>query len=864
MRARPSATRLSGLCCVGLVCGALSVPAGAAQDTGVSEVGFFTPSVVNPVYVGDVAAYRNGLRLVVDAPSRTLLAVDRTGGVAQYDLDTLRARSTAVLDTGGAPQTAVDEPEQARVLLAVASGGQGTATTSIQALELQHGRLVDGGRLAIGPTDLGGPEQAVVALAPQPGSTRVYALSMSFAASLPVPRSVHVSLLDLAGIRTGAARTVWSTALSGCITTQTPGAGIFETGAFGLSSATAALYVGCSTTGGTPGLPAKSPDPVGVARLALDPGSGSSAPQAGATTFFPFPGVINGMGVWDPAASRLVLEANTNGSAETLYSFDTATNRYVGAVGVGNNALAALGADLVHHRMYALGAGTGLVAADLEPLPVDAGQLYRAFATHRGSPLPMPALPVDPRTGRLFLNYGLGGFTVLRDAHQYYERRAAQDPDAGTSDLPESPTRTGASVAAEAQAYGAVYRQVGGVHNLLVNAVVVDPGDTLPVSGGTRELDAAYLHRLTLDTGSVSGAAIGLDRDRANTQADEGKVPPGTPVAWPFTSAACSDFGGTPRSSEASDARVTCNAGSETVTSTAAVGLTQATSGVPADGVAVSRAEYTAALQRTRLGSVSTVTTTVQGVSVLGGVLRIGRVQVVAQARAHGRPGTAAASFTRSVTGVELNGTPLCTAECDLTALADEVNTALAGRVHIEFPQPDATLAKGSPRGAVAMIRRSTADQLEEVLVNQQDPSRVEVPGVEVTLYQDNTLPERTVVMLAGAGVEAHYQIYPLAREARGSSPVPPVVRGGLPVPSLSGPSAPAVTPVVAADAQPRAASPRGPLSGVLDTVRLRWNGLPAVLRLLAVWSVLLLPVYLSSRRWLLLRRGSRRAEGVA
>ena len=90
MRARPSATRLSGLCCVGLVCGALSVPAGAAQDTGVSEVGFFTPSVVNPVYVGDVAAYRNGLRLVVDAPSRTLLAVDRTGGVAQYDLDTLR------------------------------------------------------------------------------------------------------------------------------------------------------------------------------------------------------------------------------------------------------------------------------------------------------------------------------------------------------------------------------------------------------------------------------------------------------------------------------------------------------------------------------------------------------------------------------------------------------------------------------------------------------------------------------------------------------------------------------------------------------------------------------------------------------
>jgi hypothetical protein len=570
------------------------------------------------------------------------------------------------------------------------------------------------------------------------------------------------------------------------------------------------------------------------------------------------------MGVWDPAASRLVLEANTNGSAETLYSFDTRSNRYVGAVGVGNNALAALGADPVHHRMYALGAGTGLVAADLEPLPVDAGQLYKAFATHRGSPLPLPALAVDPRTGRLFLNYGLGGFTVLRDAHPYYERRAAQDPDAGTSDLPESEGRTGASVAAEAQAYGAVYRQVGGVHNLLVNAVVVDPGDTLPVSGGTRELDAAYLHRLTLDTGSVSGAAIGLDRDRANTQADEGKVPPGTPVAWPFTSAACSDFGGTPRSAEASDARVTCNAGSETVTSTATAGLTQATSGVPADGVTVSRAEYTAALQRTRLGAVSTVTTTVQGVSILGGVLRIGRVQVVAQARAHGRPGTAAGSFSRSVSGVELNGTPLCVAECDLKVLADEVNTALAGRVHLEFPQPDQTLAKGSPRGAVAAIRRSTADQLEEVLVNQQDPSRVEVPGVEVTLYQDNTLPERTVVMLAGAGVEAHYQVYPLAHEVQSSAPTPPVLGAVVPVPSLAAPAVPTAAPVVGAHTKPQVVAPRGPLSGVLDTLRVRWNGLPSVVRLLAVWSVLLLPVYLSSRRWLLLRRGSPSAEGVA
>jgi hypothetical protein len=853
--------------------------ASGADEPGLTQVGFFRPAVANPAYKGNQADYLSQLRMRLDERSRDILTFDAFGGVAAYNLDTLAPRSPGVLALPGYAHVMLVQQALGRTLVATATGTRETATGEIDAVRVVAGRPTLAGKLTLGPADLGPGMRHVVAMAEQPQSPYVYLLTSagSPTAGALVPGTLSVTAVDLTGLEAGHAKVLWTTGVPDCVRPTSVGA-VDDTpevpAAFGYSPHTHALFFGCSAPDAFVG---KVPDPVGVGRLVLVPGAAGQPPSAGGFSLFAFPGVVAGLGSWDSGSERLVLETGTPSTGTTGYVFDARTTSYIGGVGLGQNALNTLAVDQAHGRLYGFSQNTktGIVVSDLAPVPVDLGHVYPQFSTISGQFAGGNVASVDSATGRVFASYGTAGFAVLRDTVPYYRAPVVADPDAGTSNLPERPDRTAADFAAAAQGYGAVVRQVGGTHNLLFNALPVEPHAD-PIGGGTRELDLAYLTKLSLDDNSASAATIAADRDKANTQADEQSLhqvtpspqgtssPQGPSAHWPYAPVQCGDFGGAPKSAGTASAHVACDSARSTVSSGAIAGPSEVTASTGDPLMQVGATSYASSADRTALkGASATVTSTVKAVSILGGVLQVGEVQVTAVARAHGRPGTAGGSFVRRISGVVLNGVDLCDAQCDPEAVAEQVNSALAGRLHLSFPAPDPGLAKGSPRGAVTVIRRQLEQQTEAQLLDQQDPTRQEVPGMVVTLYQDNNVPARTVMMFAGASVEAHYLIYPLTAEGP-TSPVPagPAAPGVvLPVPAPVGQTPP---DVAVGGNKPQTAPPAaGVVDRVASGIRLVLNGFSVVWRLFGVWLVLLLPVHLSARRWLLLRRASLE-EGAA
>src|SRR5205085_878140 len=99
-------------------------------------------------------------------------------------------------------------------------------------------------------------------------------------------------------------------------------------------------------------------------------------------------------------------------------------------------------------------------------------------------------------------------------------------------------------------------------------------------------------------------------------------------------------------------------------------------------------------------------------------------------------------------------------AGCNTDVVAAAINAAFPGRMRLDFPQPDAALAKGSPGGYEALVQRRADQQVQEVQLNEQPADRVEVPGMVVTAYQDNYVPSRTIAYLGGVEAEAYYGIY--------------------------------------------------------------------------------------------------------
>jgi hypothetical protein len=250
-------------------------------------------------------------------------------------------------------------------------------------------------------------------------------------------------------------------------------------------------------------------------------------------------------------------------------------------------------------------------------------------------------------------------------------------------------------------------------------------------------------------------------------------------------------------------------------------------------------------------------------------ILQIGEIEAAAEAWAHGRPKTAGTMRPDPIIrNIRVNGDEKCATNCDIRSVASMINDALPGTLRISVPRPDAEAATGSPGGYEASVKRDSSEHIEDVQLNEQPDTRLELPAMVVTVFADNNRSSRLVIELAGLEAEARYGIYALANDldSSGTETGLPATSGSLGDlgASLGGLLAPPSSPLMAsagsapADSGARVGqSTRGPLNRLVRALRSPWElfwGANATEKLV-VWGLLLSPVYLASRRALLVRR---------
>jgi hypothetical protein len=835
-----------------------------AETAPLQVMGTWKPTTVPPGAGDDFA---KTVRVYPEPATRLLYAVGADGTsnrLAAYNLDTFAPIGGDLQVGGPTISSYLTDPSTGALFLATADAQFfGTSTkVQLEQFTVSNGKLH---RVALLDLTQEFPGQQVVGMYRGPNTNLLWLIVSGYQNA-----SVTIAELDLMKLSTGAAPLDWKKLLENCPYAMHGN----ERAAVGIGYVARwnALYFGC---GNGSELLTSTQNIRGAARLVLE-GDPRKGPTSLPSDFrmFPMAGdFLKSDSFFEPGASRLLLQAYSTTTGATLYAFDSLTNSYVGGISLGRTVVVQSGVEPIKGRYYGLAteASVGLIAADTRSSPVQQGVNDSSFAKKNGRSPEILNLGIDTRTSRLFLKYiGATDFLIVKDNIPPYIAASPVDPDAATSDLPEEVGKTEVTYSGNGQGYGARYRHIGGIEAAVVNATGFQA--TLPIGSGTREVRLASVDRLTVGNGESTALGITAIADEGNTQGDLQKSQlrrPDTndpiteqPIAgWPYHQVRCVDLGGNALSDEqpTEHAKVTCDAGKSKTLAEVANG------GASAAGLDVGRSSVSGSTRRDpSLGQVTEMVSIAEGVSVLD-VLSVGRVETKATAVAKGRRGTAKGSFNRTVSDIRLNGELLCSGPCtDLHAVAETVNSQLLGRVRIEFPEPETV--SGSPRGYQTVIQRSKIEQIEQIMLNEQPADHLEVPGMVVYVYQDGAKPGRVIGEFAAVEAEARYGVNPVDSSASD------ITGGGLldtqGIASLVGTSnAPVfgLTPPEAFTTKPpRVLGANDPGGVVGRTGKLIWNGLGRLLRLLPVWALLLAPIYLSARRWLLLQRSTITPGGSA
>jgi hypothetical protein len=640
----------------------------------------------------------------------------------------------------------------------------------------------------------------------------------------------------------------------------------------GASSGTALGYVAGNNSVYVACIPARARSGAGedgVGRVALGPEQSAPAP-AGAFTLFPLAGTDSPGSLFDPSTERVLLDLGYASGAR-LYVFDTHRDSIAGIVQAGQISADGFAVDTVARRVYAHTVDKGFGAGETGLTPPS--QMEWAGKTMHMSVFSGHSLTADETRHRIFLAPTTGSaFYVVRDTLAPLDLSAGSDLDIATSNLPEREGLTQRTFDATAQGYGVVSRQVGGVPGALAGtglqvAALVPQGDP--------ELRTAYLDKLELNGDSANASAVPLGRDHDVNEVQQQTACALTPAAvqsgtcsWPYTPALCKSYGDADHheaSGPGGNAAVACDA--QRARASASASYAGPDSSV--QGISIASGSFSSALsERDRVGTLAETSADARGISIAGGLLQIGHVSSRARAWAGGHPGSAATEYSRDVADVLVNGTPVCGSSCDPAAVQAAVEAALPGRVQVRFPVPDAGAAKGSPGGYVAAIHSAAAEQGEETAINDRPPSRSEVPGMVILLLNESSQSSRTIVYLAGVQAEARYGIYALPQfAADGAGNGPDVAPGVAPtrasLAELLAPSTPSGLGNGLPAARGSSAAPASAPVSLLSALP-HWHGWQwalqhpgLVLRIAAMWLLLMLPAYLVAQRWRLLRRNA-------
>ena len=584
-----------------------------------------------------------------------------------------------------------------------------------------------------------------------------------------------------------------------------------------------------------------------------------------------------------------------------IWAFETSTMSFVGVVATGpdeTTSFTGFGLDTETGRFFFQSKHFGMGVAEGRFFPIPQARTMPKQVTGQ------ERIWSDARTNRLFV---LDGDTNAKaTAYTIYRTDAAPtpppppDPDRNTADVAEKDGVTEARYNATGSGYGTRVvwaRGIATVPPAPTLGVVAPTADQIKTLGWAcgftdRQLVAGRVAKAEYDTGSTAAQAVAADVDDATKQ-DLGKPsrcdmqkfqlgPALTQLdgkeSWDYEAAACATSTNDELGVKSDGKGGDLDLGPSTVECPLPGQKLAARAESRVDGpIQVDRSFTETSIGRDVSGVTSKVTAVAQGVSINLSeftdlpAIRIGEIRSTAVSSANGRPKRQNLSnHTVTISDVYVGDEAVCTGVCPTPQdLEERLNVLVFGRAVFrtglgDNSGRDRTLLEGSPRGAQTAVQKSMARQASDrALVGD---FTVEVPGLEMTVFNDNTSwgRARQVYQFAGVASSSTYNI--VMRPTFGSfdddSGLPEDVQvtdaDGTPftelVDNLPGTSETSFSTAPAAGR--RDSDDQGGLVGVLKAVgrglRLFLTSPRTALLLLTAWALLSSPAVLSRRRRLL------------
>lgn len=618
--------------------------------------------------------------------------------------------------------------------------------------------------------------------------------------------------------------------------------------------------------------------------------------------FFPVPGsYLHGWGMVDSHSDRVIMLSRGFGPSGA-FVFDGRHQAMVGLIGQHNSVQ---GGCVNRHtgRFYAVtepgGGDTGLVVGEARATPSPQGYGFPPLGTNAV----FGVMACDPvrrhvfvkKEGRDSRHY----YEVVRDNLAPYEASVAPDPDAATSNTPDDADGVDIRYQGLGRAFGGRVVLVGGYANLafnfanvgLIDDAIGKSGTCPPPESGigcgsigsnvapsSRELvvgavgDPGEAASVSISNFSVTSAAEGAGRD-AQTETEMDRPPAGD--RWPYAGLLCSSGPGDGAKEESeAGATIECDPDAEggprargAATADASLGIRLGADGQPQLPVGVGLVDATSEVVSridAKRGTVTTATAHVRAVHLrLGDVnVEIGDIAATAEVSAKGLPRTGASRYTRTIGRLAVNGSQVC-GPCAPESVVSFLESLPLGSLRASLPRYDAESFTPTPGGYQAAVVRDRWEQLNDAVLNERSPYDLQVPALRLVLQEDSFQHSALLIDLAAPQAEAHRGIMPCTVCAGGGG------SGGGFAPTVGAPGfdgnaamtgavpSTAVRTLLVDGEGESGPRRRTPLQQIVDGLRVVFTSPGRLGGVLLVWSVLACPVYLASRRRLVLQRMS-------
>ena len=631
---------------------------------------------------------------------------------------------------------------------------------------------------------------------------------------------------------------------------------------------------------------------------------GHLPPSGTLARFFAVPGAYaKGWGLYDEQSERIVLMSRGFGPPGA-FVFDGRQQAMVGLIGQHGDVKGAC-VDSRTGRFYAHTtaiAGTtdhGLLVGEARVTPSPQGY---AFPQHTGSTFGVMAC--DGTRRRIFVKKSSTTYQVFQDDIPHRTPPRVVDPDLGTSDTPEGAPGAEVTFQALGRAYGARVVMVGGYANLAFNyfnaglldtATSTAPPQCPPRESGiacgsvkstvapsSRELvfgavgDPGEAASVSISNFSVSATANAAARD-ASTKGDTAAASGRDDERWPAREAFCTSGPGDGVGKETHPgAEAECDPDRKQgpwargrARSDGLVGVPGGQEGGPATAVTVAVVGASSeVVTRTDpdLGAVTTSTAAARLVTLRapGASVDVHNVAAIAEVSAKGHVGSARSRYERSIGRLVVNGVQVC-GPCAPDSVVAAFGAVPQGNVELSLPGFDVDSFTPTPRGYQAAVVRDRWEQLTDSVLNERSAYDLQVPALRIALKEDSFQHSALLIDIAAPQGEAHRGIKPCAfcgdspssPESTAADDAGPTLFTGIAdtpgfLPALSTPASASVRTLLG---EPGPTRSRKVLQQIVDGLRIVFTSPTRLGRVLLVWSVLALPVYLASRRRLVLQR---------